>query len=268
MQQWNDQGYFTDNLMMKRVDMDTNFMPLSEIKRRAQTPRMFLSILSDNAPPPGLGPLPSGAGINHVLQQRPDLDSSRHSSPQAVQRNAVVESFLNPGSMATGSTSPSSSLGNGLARGPGTPESIAMGSRLANRFASESSMGGRTGMVNYSPADGPVMPQAIRHIHNDVFNPSRSSSYDTHQNAHWQPSQGPNVQAWLGGTENAMHQFSSSTPEINNGRHDAAMGVMPSVDPFLGSQDPAHAFYPPQSQAGINNGMHYMGDPSQQTTSE
>lgn len=253
MQSWNDQGYFNDTLMMKRVDIDTDFMPLSEIKRRAQGPRIFLASLNNNTPPPGLGPLPEGPNVNLILHQKPSLDASHDSSPHLLHRTASVDPFLSSGNIPTGSASPSSSLGVGFARGPGTPDPMVLGSRLASRFATESTIAGRTGVVGYAPSDSPAMPQAMRQIHNDLYHPSRASSFDTSQSVPWQAGQASNVQAWLGGTNNITQQnYGSHTPDSHFPSHGSA------IDPFFGLQDPSRAFHDQQSQGASENGMQFV----------
>jgi hypothetical protein len=54
MQSWYDQLYFPDDLQMKRVDIDNNWMTVADIKRRATGTQIYLCHLRDFSTPPGL----------------------------------------------------------------------------------------------------------------------------------------------------------------------------------------------------------------------
>ena len=54
MQNWHGQHYFPDDLPMKRVDIDSTWMTLVDVKLRATGDRIFLCPLRDLVPPPGL----------------------------------------------------------------------------------------------------------------------------------------------------------------------------------------------------------------------
>ncbi|KAF8610261.1 hypothetical protein BDV93DRAFT_517414 [Ceratobasidium sp. AG-I] len=131
MQQWLEGGYFSDDLLIKRTSIDSEFEPLREVRRRAPPLRpgelhvkMFLSPLAPRAPP-NL-PLPQAQLLGNNTPPNPSprlahlmtgmLDPSTHGpmsagvggSPLAnspalsAARSTTLDSYLNP-ALAPGS---------------------------------------------------------------------------------------------------------------------------------------------------------------------
>ncbi|KAI5124605.1 hypothetical protein M0805_004215 [Coniferiporia weirii] len=256
MQFWHDQNYFfTDGLMMKRTHIDAEFMPLAEIKRRAQGERIFLSPIIDVVPPPpGLGHISSGPGLNPVFHRRNALDSPRQPTPQNYIRSSTLDSHLNTSSTASGS--PSSSYGGNFGRPSISPDHIAVGNRLPNqRFAADISSNGRLSTGSFSSNSSPAMPHAARHVYNDSIQPNRSSSYDAQTSVPWQTPQNGDIRAWGGPSEATQKQNQMGRLEplvgVSPGGHStfmreppytAPMGHAP-VDPFVLPPDPMHRLY-------------------------
>lgn len=208
MQSWHDQHYFTDDLMMKRTTIDIDFMPLGEIKRRAQGERVFLCPLVDALPPPGLrqtGP----PGLNTMMHR---IDSPSQPSPQAYGRSSTLDSYL-----AGVQASPGSSFsGGGLTRPSISPDPLAVGSRLPTaRFPPDAPLSGRVSAGSYSSTGSPAMPQAMRNVFSDGLQPVRQPSFES-------PQYGNTVLA------NVPWQ----TPNMNGSGWDGIPESGPMVDPF------------------------------------
>ncbi|KAL5534141.1 hypothetical protein ACEPAG_602 [Sanghuangporus baumii] len=245
MQLWNDQGYFSDNLLMKRIHMDTEFAPLTDIKRRAQGERVFLSPLIDALPPPGLShPVPAPA-FNPILQRTGLVDPQRQSSPQSYGHNNALDSFNVNGSI-TGS--PSSSFGGSFARGPISPDPMAIGSRF-QRF--DTVLNGRVSAAgSYSSSGSPAMPQAVRQTFNDAPQPNRTSSVDVPANVPWQLSNGNVAPGWNGPPDvSQLGRFDAMPPSFRHAQfgQDPSWNAVPtgpnSVDHFFAPPGPSHRFY-------------------------
>ena len=262
MQQWHERGYFDDNLMMKRTTIDSNFMRLSEIKRRALGERIFLSPLSNIAPPPVLGHL--APGLNPLLQRTGIVDSIRQPSPQQYVRSNISDSLMNVGSTATGSASPSSSFGGNVGRGPISPDPLAVGSRL-QRLASDVHLNGRISSAGSYSSDGsPALAQAARNVINETLQPNRSSSLDTQSSIPWQYPQQGGAQVWNGSSDISQfaqqgrhEQFVGSSfghpafvPEPSS--YAMSSGTTP-IDPFLSTSVPTNRFYGQTEQFDIVN---------------
>lgn len=237
--------------------MDAEFMPLGDIKRRAQGERIFLCPLLDFIPPPpGLSRQVPAPGLPSLLQRTGVLDSPRQPVPQSYGRSSTLDPYL-----TTGSASPSSSFGAGsFARPSLSPDPMVVGSRLANqRFAAELPLNGRISAGSYSSTGSPAVPQTVRNAFNDTIQPSRSSSFDSQNvnghvpaNGPWQTSQLNNGQNWGGPFELA--------PQMGSLAHQDSMGTLPSnssgfgrepqynnvnghsVDPFLASSGQARPY--------------------------
>ncbi|KAL5535617.1 SMY2 [Sanghuangporus sanghuang] len=244
MQLWNDQGYFSDNLMMKRIHMDTEFAPLTDIKRRAQGERVFLSPLIDALPPPGLShPVPAPA-FNPILQRTGLVDLPRQSSPQSYGYNNTLDSLNVNGSI---SGSPSSSLGGSFARGPISTDPIAIGSRF-QRF--DAVLNGRVSAAgSYSSSGSPAMPHAVRQTFNDAPQPNRTSSIDVPANLPWQISNGNVAPGWNGPPDvSQLGRFDAIPPSFRHAQfgQDLSSYAVPtgptSVDHFFASPGPSHRF--------------------------
>jgi len=111
MQSWHDQGYFTPDLLMRRTQIDTEWISVGELTNRAAGPKIFLSPILVPAPsgPPGLTRRPENL-TDPPSHQR---DSSTFGAPhQPVPirslRTSTLDSYINGNSQ---SESPSSSAG-------------------------------------------------------------------------------------------------------------------------------------------------------------
>ncbi|EEB88143.1 hypothetical protein MPER_14184, partial [Moniliophthora perniciosa FA553] len=51
MQKWNDDGYFTPDLLMKRTTIDTEWISVAELARRTGGGKIFLSPIAPPMPP-------------------------------------------------------------------------------------------------------------------------------------------------------------------------------------------------------------------------
>lgn len=108
MQTWHDQGYFTPDLLMKRTQVDTEWISVGELVHRAAGPKIFLSPITVPGPP----------GLTRRIENLSDpLLHQRDSSPfgaphQPVPirslRTPTLDSYINGNSQ---SASPSSSAG-------------------------------------------------------------------------------------------------------------------------------------------------------------
>ena len=255
MQVWSDQGYFTDNLLMKRTHIDTEFTPLTDIKRRAQGERVFLSSLMDQVPPPGLDhPLPAHA-FNPLLQRTGIVDPPRQSSPQSYGRSNALDSLIANGSV---SGSPSSSLGGSFARGPISPEPIAIGSRF-QRF--DAVLNGRVSAAgSYSSGDSPAIPHATRQTYNEPPAPNRTSSMEGpgSGNVPWQLADGNVMQGWSGMQDGPhLGRFDGVPSSFGHPQfmRDSAP-YLANANAFFSPQDP-HRLYDQPQALGACESQHF-----------
>ena len=111
MQSWHDQGYFTPDLLMKRTQIDAEWISVGELTRRAAGPKIFLS--------PIIGPVPPGppgltrrleSPSDSLLHQREMNSFSAPHQPVPIRslRTSTLDSYINGNSQ---SASPSSSAG-------------------------------------------------------------------------------------------------------------------------------------------------------------
>lgn len=243
MQAWHDQQYFADELMMKRTTIDTDFMSLADIKRRAQGNRIFLSPLADIAPPPGLArqvhaPAP---GFNSLYHRSETLDSPSQPAPLSYVRSSTLDSYLASNSGA--SASPSSSLGGNFSRLSMSPDPMTVGSRLTNhpnqRFAADMPVNGRISAGSYSSNGSPALPHTSRIAFNEIPQLNRTASFDVQNvnnpvlaNIPWQTPQMNNGQGWNGSFDAPVQQNLVGTTEFTGNQ----LGGYP---PYGG--DPAYA---------------------------
>lgn len=228
--------------MMKRTTIDSEFIPVAEIKRRAQGERIFLCPLGDPAPPPGLLRQVPPPGLNAFVN-RNAIDSPSQPSPQGAIRSSTLDSYLT----GVQSASPVSSFGGGLARPSISPDPMAVGSRLANaRFAADLPLSGRVSAGSYSSTGSPAVPQAIRSVFNDVRQPTRQSSFES-------PQYGNNVLA------NVPWQ----TPHMNGSGWNGVSDNAPQVDPFglaMGNVTPGNGHSPFLREPQYNAPLGHQGN--------
>lgn len=108
MQSWHDQGYFTPDLLMKRTQIDTDWVSVGELTRRASGPKIFLSPVVPPGPP-GLTRRLDNLS-NPPLHQRDPTPFSTPHQPVPIRslRTSTLDSYINGNSQ---SASPSSSAG-------------------------------------------------------------------------------------------------------------------------------------------------------------
>jgi PERQ amino acid-rich with GYF domain-containing protein len=135
MQTWYDQGYFTPDLLMKRTSIDSEWVAVGELQRRATLPKIFLSPWITPLPPgpPGLGRRPDDS-----FSQR---DTNAFASPyQAIPGNSLppstLDSYVN--GVSNMPDSPSSSFSAGRF-GTGSPDPATFGARNTSMFSDHSS---------------------------------------------------------------------------------------------------------------------------------
>ena len=108
MQKWYDDGYFTNDLLMKRTTIDHDWITVGELLQRAGNSRLFLTPLP-TAPPPGLprrdplldGPAPDGT-----------FGSPFQPVPARALRVSAVDTFMHNGGLVPDSPSSSFSAGD------------------------------------------------------------------------------------------------------------------------------------------------------------
>ena len=128
MQKWFDGGFFSLDLPTKRTHIDSHWITVEDLLRRASDDKIFLSVPVPPAPP-GLkrrtdSPLQSYPGST----EQDAYAGLNHPSPIRTLRNPTLDSYVAAGS--TSSDSPSS-FGNARFSN-GSPDSIGLGGRAAN----------------------------------------------------------------------------------------------------------------------------------------
>lgn len=166
MQIWHDQMYFTDDLRMKRVQLDSDWMTVAEIKRRALGDQIFMSPLSELLPPPGLSRQPDGSPFSQQnIFPHLNIEPSLNSNIQQIPQGLNADPYLN--GVSTRSDSPSSLSASGFSRNsfPISNTGLAntgLGSRILN---SDMSFTGRSG--SFSRSDSPAASLIARQTYND-----------------------------------------------------------------------------------------------------
>jgi PERQ amino acid-rich with GYF domain-containing protein len=132
---------------MMRIGIDSEWISVAELQRRASGPKVFLTPLITSPPsgPPGLSRRPGAT--NDVFPPQRDVNSFSgpfQSEPARSLRASTLDSFVNGGSNQP--ESPSSSFGTGRF-GNGSPDLSAFGGRSGNNMfstaeASLTSLGG------------------------------------------------------------------------------------------------------------------------------
>ena len=238
MQSWHEQGYFTDDLRMKRTLVDADFMTLADIKRRSQGEKIFLSPLAELVSPPGLSRL--------LPRHGQLLDSPRQPIPQPFGRHATLDSYL--ANASTASASPVSSFGGSFVGQSVSPDPLAVGGRfVAQTVFGESP---RVDRVNHGvfPTDGsPSMSQLNSRVMYADGPIVRSSSYDIHHNGNGQNQGVP----WSASLVNGAPSWESQHAALNNpmshpqeGHFASSLGHIQN-DPFLTPGGQPQGIYDP-----------------------
>jgi PERQ amino acid-rich with GYF domain-containing protein len=239
MQKWYEEGYFTIDLLMRRVNLDDPWTPVGELAQRAGSERIFFYNFDAPPVPPGLSRRREPSR-DAVQQQR---ETNGYNPPyQPVPTRSVHPSALDSyfASSSPASNSPSSSFGAGRF-GNNSPDPASFGSLVgAPTSSTEPSVGSRSGNVV-----DPAFVNARRTGYVDAhfeqgFNirtglpntgPTRTSSVDSYSLNPSIPSQTP----W--GPSNPVHPASLSI-RTNSYDHKGPSPFASHLSPAL---DPAYA---------------------------
>lgn len=260
MQAWFEGGFFTDDLKMKRTDIDTGFMTLTDIKRRARGERIFLSVI---AGPPLL---PPGLGVSSLLQRTgvldelDALDALRHPAPLAYNRNDTLDTNFGLGPLTSASASPSSSFGGNFGRGSISPDHVALATRGPNyRFGSDMPHNGRISANSFSSNGSPAIPPAARHPMNDgLQHATPQAGYSQQPTSPWSSNQ---INGWngpLGYTPGNPAQFDSGIPNMQPSlsREPSYSSAWGSLADLTVQQNPVNGFYEGLGdEVALNHGL-------------
>ncbi|KAJ8090529.1 kinesin-like protein [Marasmius tenuissimus] len=132
MQKWNDDGYFTPDLLMKRTQLDMEWISVAELARRTGGGKMFLSPISPPMPPGLARRTDSPFGLAN--EQNMFNNSPYQPSPIRSIRSSTLDSYIGTGSNP--SDSPASSFGGGRFSN-GSPDPAAFGGRVGQYGAGD-----------------------------------------------------------------------------------------------------------------------------------
>ena len=208
MQKWYEEGYFTIDLLMRRVNLDETWTTVGELAQRAGSEKVFFFNFDAPAVPPGLSRRREPS--RDPVQQQ--LETNGYNAPyQPVPTRTVYPTALDPyfASSSPASNSPSSSFGAG---------------RFGDNSPDPSAFGGLVG-APVSSTDPPINSRSGT-IADPAFVGARRTGYaDTHFE------QGFNVRAGLSnngsGRTSSVDSYSLNPP-------------IPSQSPWA-SSNPAHA---------------------------
>ncbi len=113
MQRWHESKYFTNDLLMKRTHLDTEWTPFGVLCGRAGDQPVFLTPLVHAPTPPGLPRLDTV--VNNGIPER-NQQSPYQPVPTRNLRSSTLDSYLTNG--GTVPESPSSSMGGGRFASP------------------------------------------------------------------------------------------------------------------------------------------------------
>lgn len=174
MQTWHDQGYFTPDLLMRRTNLDSDWVSVAELQLRTSGPKIFLSpwIPPQLTGPPGLTRRQDSS--NDVLSQQQPFGAPYQPVPARSLRTSTLDSYINGASNQ--SESPSSSFGAGRF-GNGSPDPAGFGGRAGNGAFGEPAVN-LIGARRSNYADSSIDPTGGRSPFNNA--PARSTSYDNY----------------------------------------------------------------------------------------
>ena len=155
MQKWFDEGYFSLDLPTKRTNLDSHWITVEDLLRRASDDKIFLSVPLPPAPP-GLtrrteSPIQAFPGST----EQDVYGGLDHPSPIRTLRNPTLDHYVTTGSNP--SDSPSSF--GGARFGNGSPDPIGLGGRAANPlyYMGPSANGRASNLVNVADAPAPFV---------------------------------------------------------------------------------------------------------------
>ena len=202
MQKWHDDGYFTADLLMKRTNTDTEWIPVGELARRANGTKIFLSPLIPTNAPPGLSRrADSPMQSFFATPSENTYNTPFQPVPQRMLRTSTLDSYL--GSPSNLSDSPSSSFGAGRFSNE-SPDPSAFGGGVGGNFCTSDPLIG-TRMTGFPTGPGSAFAQnrgalndpvdSSLGMHNAAFGnvaPGRASSVDNYGfNIGYNPNQTP-----------------------------------------------------------------------------
>ncbi|KAH9964550.1 hypothetical protein BC827DRAFT_940967 [Russula dissimulans] len=260
MQKWYDEGYFTIDLLMRRVNLDENWTPVGELAERAGGERIFFFNFDAPAVPPGLS-------RRREPSQEPvqaHRETNGYNAPyQPVPTRSIHPSTLDSYfvSSSPASNSPSSSFGAGRF-GNNSPDPAAFGGLIGTSMPSaDPTIGSRPANVNVvDPAFVGARRVGYPDSHFEQgFNvraslassgPARASSMDSYGLNSSIPSQAP----WA--SSNSVHSASLSA-RANSYDHKGPSPFTSHLSPGL---DPAYS-----GEASLIRGVATQHDPLGQT---
>lgn len=128
MQKWHDDGYFTQDLLIKRLTIDLDWMTVAELRQRTNSPKLFLTQIPPNGPP-GLSRTADSPRLHFASIADQNMMISPHQpAPLRSLRASALESYVGNGSNP--SDSPTSSFGAGRS----STDPSAFGGRAANPY--------------------------------------------------------------------------------------------------------------------------------------
>lgn len=273
MQKWHDDGYFTPDLLMKRTNTDTEWIPVGELARRANGAKIFLSPLIPANVPPGLSRRTDSPMQSFATPNENSYNTPFQPVPLRTLRTSTLDSYL--GSSSNPSDSPSSSFGAGRFSN-GSPDPSAFGGRIGGNFyTGDPSIGTR--MTGFPTGPGPAFTQnrgALNEsldsslgMRNAAFGnvaPGRASSVDNYGfNGGYNPNQTPWPASDLNSTgstfdsANAGHPVDSMMPYNSN--YDSSRTVLngASVSQF-GQSGAFGNSHIPQDAAFVDNSVGFV----------
>ena len=147
MQKWYEEGYFTIDLLMRRVNLDETWTTVGELAQRAGSERVFFFNFDPPAVPPGLSRRLEPS--RDPVQQQSETNG--YNAPyQPVPTRTIYPTALDPyfASSSPASNSPSSSFGAGRF-GNTSPDPAAFGGLVGAPMASiDSPINSRSGNVS------------------------------------------------------------------------------------------------------------------------
>ncbi|KAH7929382.1 hypothetical protein BV22DRAFT_1057157 [Leucogyrophana mollusca] len=228
MQKWFDEGYFTPDLLMKRTHLETDWIPVGELERRAGGGKIFLSQPPASTGPPGLAHLQP---FGHPHEQ---TFNGYQPVPTRTLRTTTLDSYLS--STSNPSDSPASSFGGGRF-GNGSPDASVFAGRT-NPYLGDPNFGGRGFNGGRVPFNEPA------HDSRATFNglaPGRTSSIDnlgsyTTSGSPWPISSGLSGQPSQGfdsmGAGRMVEPFSPGFNGMGTGHIGSASGLVYNQEPF------------------------------------
>ena len=267
MQKWHDDGYFTPDLLMKRTNTDTEWIPVGELARRANGAKIFLSPLIPTNAPPGLSrrtnsPMQSFATSSEITYNIPFQPV-----PQRTLRTSTLDSYL--GSPSNPPDSPSSSFGAGRFSN-GSPDPSAFGGRVGGSFFAGDPLIG-TRMTGFPTGPSPAFAQnrgalnepfdsslGMRNVGFGNVAPGRVSSVDNYgfnigYNSNQQPwpANGLNSAGSTFESANAGHPVNSVMPYDTN--YESSRNILNGVPDSQFGQSGAFGNHAPQDGAFVDN---------------